>query len=100
MSRGSHPSGLLVRVRILVSGRVQGVGFRYAAVDQGRRLDLLGWARNTADGRVEIVAEGLNEKVQEMIAWCHTGPPAARVTAVQQATIAADEDLNGFRGRW
>jgi len=84
------------RVRLIVSGRVQGVGFRYAAVREGRRLGLAGWARNTPDGNVEIVAEGPPVALQTFVAWCHQGPPSARVTAVRERGEADDEPLAAF----
>lgn len=84
------------RVHLIVSGRVQGVGFRYAAVREGRRLELTGWARNTPDGNVEIVAEGPPVAVQTFLAWCHQGPPSARVTAVREREEAGDEPLGAF----
>lgn len=100
MSEGDKPGSSPVRVRILVSGRVQGVGFRYAAVREGRRLNLRGWVRNMPDGRVEVVAEGPENAVQKMVTWCHAGPPAALVTAVQHARIEMNEHLEGFGVRW
>jgi acylphosphatase len=89
-----------MRVRIVVSGRVQGVGFRYAAVTQARRLGLAGWARNQPDGSVEIVAEGAPGATGELIAWCRRGPPAARVASVQYAEEVSNEPLGEFGVRW
>jgi acylphosphatase len=93
------PEGRL-RMRIVVRGRVQGVGFRYAAVREARRLGLSGWARNTPDGCVEVVAEGDGARVRELIAWCRTGPPVAQVTGVQHHGVSAGEPLSGFDIRW
>jgi acylphosphatase len=84
------------RVRLVVSGRVQGVGFRYAALREARRLGLVGWARNTPDGQVEIVAEGPDDAVQAFVTWCHQGPPSARVTAVRERHDADTEPLTTF----
>ena len=71
------------RAHLFVSGRVQGVGFRYSAVGAARRLGgLAGWVRNLDDGRVEAVVEGPREKLEELIARCRVGPPAARVEDV------------------
>jgi acylphosphatase len=90
-----------VRMRIVVSGMVQGVGFRYATVDLGRRLGLGGWARNTRDGRVEIVAEGPADQVEKLALWCEGGPPSARVTAVDRELLpAGGERLEGFGVRY
>lgn len=84
------------RVRLLVGGRVQGVGFRYATARQARRLGLDGWVRNTPDGRVEIVAAGSGAEIEELRSWCEHGPPAARVDAVQCADDGGTETLSGF----
>lgn len=70
-------------VRILVSGRVQGVGFRAFALHEARKLSLDGWVRNRADGRVEAMAQGEDEAVDAFIAALRRGPAAARVTAVE-----------------
>ena len=86
----------LVRRRIVVSGRVQGVGFRYATITEARRLGLTGWARNAPDGSVEIVAEGERQAVEALVAWCQTGPPTARVRAVAQNEVARDRPLAEF----
>jgi len=69
-------------VRLLVSGRVQGVGFRYWAVGEARRLGLDGWVRNLADGDVEILAMGDREALGKLAEACRRGPVSARVTAV------------------
>lgn len=90
----------MIRVRIVVSGRVQGVGFRYAAITEARRLGLLGWARNVSDGTVEIVAEGDPDAVQALVAWCHSGPPSARVSGVRHADIPRDGALGEFGVKW
>jgi acylphosphatase len=89
-----------LRVRIVVRGRVQGVGFRYATVTAARRLGLAGWARNAPDGSVEILAEGDATAVRELIGWCHQGPPAARVTTVQHAEDDSQGQLGAFGVRW
>ncbi len=82
------------RVRLLVSGRVQGVGYRYAAQEEAVRLGLSGWVRNLPDGRVEAVAEGEAQAVSAFVAWCHRGPGAARVAAVD----VSHEEPQGERG--
>lgn len=90
----------IVRIRLVVSGRVQGVGFRYSTVEQGRRLGLNGWARNTRDGRVEVVAEGPAEKVEKLARWCESGPPSARVGGVERELVERGEPLEGFGVRY
>ena len=71
------------RVRIIATGRVQGVFFRRAAADQAHKLGVNGWARNLSDGSVEIVAEGKRRNLERLLAWANKGPPHARVDAVQ-----------------
>jgi acylphosphatase len=71
------------RVRIFVSGRVQGVFFRRAAAQQAHALGVTGWARNLSDGSVEIVGEGTRQNLQSLLGWAHQGPPHARVDTVR-----------------
>jgi acylphosphatase len=68
---------------LLISGRVQGVGFRYAMAEEAERLGLTGWVRNRRDGTVEAVIDGAAEAVDTFLVWAKRGPPAARVTGVQ-----------------
>lgn len=66
-------------VRVLVSGKVQGVGYRFSTSEKARKLGLKGWVRNLANGNVEAVFEGDRNSVETMLKWCHSGPPAAVV---------------------
>ena len=70
------------RVHVYISGRVQGVFFRAETQRAVMGFKLTGWVRNMADGRVEAVVEGDDANVDKMLAWCHIGPPAARVEEV------------------
>lgn len=72
----------MVRVRILIEGRVQGVGFRYHTCAEAGKLEVCGWVRNTPDGHVEAEFEGGEDAVARMLAWCQHGPVAARVSNV------------------
>jgi len=67
------------RVHIFVSGRVQGVNFRYYTEEKARELEIVGWVKNLDDGRVEIVAEGEEGKLKELVEFCKEGPSGARV---------------------
>jgi len=87
------------RVHLRISGRVQGVGFRYGAVDEARRLGLTGWVRNTPGGQVEVVAEGPEDRLRRFVAWCHGGPPSALVVAVEEQWGAATGEYSDFRIR-
>jgi acylphosphatase len=73
----------LVRRRVLVEGRVQGVWYRASAEREAVRLDLAGVARNLNDGRVEMIVEGPLDAVEAFVAWARIGPPRAHVTGVQ-----------------
>jgi acylphosphatase len=81
------------RVRVLVSGRVQGVFFRASCARRARTLGLGGSVRNMPDGRVEAVFEGPSEDVEAMVTWCRTGPEHARVDEVE----ISEEPLTGTR---
>lgn len=67
-----------------VRGRVQGVGFRYSAIQEARRLGITGWVRNETDGDVEVWAEGPSEKLAAFSRWLRRGPPCARVETVDK----------------
>ncbi len=69
-------------VDLLISGRVQGVGFRYHAAAEALRLEVAGWVRNEPDGRVAVHAEGADEAVEQLVRWCRSGPPSAQVERV------------------
>jgi acylphosphatase len=73
---------MTVRRRVLVTGRVQGVGFRYAVVERARTRGVHGWVRNLASGRVEAVFEGEREAVEGMVDFCRRGPLGAEVDDV------------------
>lgn len=69
--------------RLFISGRVQGVGFRYSLQREAERLGLAGWVRNRSDGSVEALAQGAPDALEALTAWARRGPPAARVAEVK-----------------
>ena len=71
------------RVRVVVTGRVQGVFYRSSCAAAARRLGLGGWVRNLPDGRVEAAFEGPEAHVDQMVEWCRRGPEMAAVDAVE-----------------
>jgi acylphosphatase len=76
--------------RCVVSGRVQGVWFRASTAQRARGLGVTGYARNLADGRVEVLACGEAGAVNALCEWLWEGPPAARVTDVRIETVEGD----------
>jgi len=70
-------------LHILISGRVQGVFFRYSARQRALGLELTGYVRNLSDGRVEIFAEGEDTRLKNLLVWAHQGPPGAHVTDIE-----------------
>jgi acylphosphatase len=78
-----------VAVRVLVSGRVQGVWFRDACRNEAARLGVTGWVGNREDGRVEVVAEGPEHAVAALVSWARIGPPRADVHDVAVEYIEA-----------
>ena len=80
-------------VHVLISGRVQGVWFRASTKQKAEQLSLTGWVRNTSGGNVEAVFEGDENLIQEMLEWCHHGPPLANVENVE---IKNQEPTKGF----
>ncbi len=87
---------MLNRVRVLVSGRVQGVYFRAFTRKKAVQLGINGYARNLADGQVEIVAEADEAILEKFISWCHKGPITARVDQVIVTSLVIDEGFTGF----
>jgi len=85
--------------QIRVSGRVQGVGYRYALRDEALRLGVHGWVRNRADGSVEALLQGDDAAVSALLAWAQRGPRAARVEAVREEAAEGEQSLAGFEIR-
>ena len=82
--------------RFLVEGRVQGVFFRAATREQARRLGLRGFARNLPGGGVEVLVAGEDAAIDELAAWLRTGPPQARVEALERTDAEPSEAGDGF----
>jgi len=84
------------RVHLLISGRVQGVSFRFAVREEARQLGLKGWVKNLRDGRVETVAEGEDALIEEFVKYCRKGPSGAYVRGVEISEEEPRNDLAGF----
>src|SRR3954469_1870685 len=93
------PDAPAVRLDATVSGRVQGVGFRYFVLHEAMDLDLHGWVANTMDGSVRCVAEGPRDRLDALLALLRAGPPAAIVEGVSEIWMPATGTLGPFRVR-
>jgi acylphosphatase len=67
------------RLHVTITGRVQGVSFRYFVMEKADALNLRGWVRNRWDGSVEVTAEGIHADLEQLLQFLHSGPPMARV---------------------
>jgi acylphosphatase len=85
--------------RLLIRGRVQGVGYRYSLVDAAETRGVRGWVRNRRDGSVEAFVQGAESDVEAIVAWCRRGPPAAQVSAVDVEPASPDAALADFTDR-
>jgi len=85
--------------RYVISGKVQGVGYRYFTLRVARELKLTGWVRNLPDGRVEALAAGPIARLKRFDGELRIGPPRAEVRAVETEEAPADAKLEGFHIR-
>jgi len=92
-------TGQRLRLKALVKGRVQGVGFRYFVMNQARELGLRGWVCNRWEGTVQLVAEGEQDSLQKLVSALWQGPRTAFVTNVQQEWEQATGEFQQFEIR-
>ncbi len=89
----------MVGRHLRITGRVQGVGYRYWFLGRAESLRLTGWVRNRADGSVEAVVQGPEDKIARIVAEAESGPPTARVDRVETTERPADTTLIQFEQR-
>ena len=89
----------MIAKRVVVRGRVQGVGFRFSMIDAARDARVAGWVRIRRDGAVEAFVQGEPAAVERMVEWAKRGPPGARVTDIETADAPADPALREFSQR-
>ena len=89
-----------VYAELIIHGRVQGVCFRAATRSEAERLGLSGWVKNLPLMRVEAILQGPEPKVKQVIDWCHSGPPGAKVTRVEVKWDSPRSDLKEFQIRY
>ncbi len=88
------------KIRAIVSGRVQGVGFRMFTLQKARQIGITGYVRNLSNGDVEILAIGKADRVEELLKWAKSGPPSAIVNNLELEILINDgEEFQGFEIR-
>jgi acylphosphatase len=85
-----------IRLRITISGRVQGVWFRESTRRKATALGVFGWVKNRRDGTVEALVEGPEDQVKKLASWCHRGPPGAEVSRVQETPEKWQGEFSSF----
>lgn len=86
----------MVSLRLRITGRVQGVGFRYAMQSEAARRGLSGWVRNRRDGSVEALVQGEAGAVEALVDWARRGPPGARIDALRSEAAEGEPVSAGF----
>jgi acylphosphatase len=86
----------MIAKHVLIRGRVQGVGFRFALIDAAREAGIVGWVRNRYDGAVEAFLQGDASASARIVDWCRRGPPGARVTDIEVNDAPPDSALRDF----
>lgn len=87
---------MMRKVKILVTGRVQGVYFRAFTQNKAKQLSVLGTVQNLQDGRVEIIAHADGQTMEKFILWCHKGPITARVDHVEIIELESNDEFISF----
>ncbi len=85
-----------IRVHLLIYGKVQGVWFRDSTRQKAHALGISGWVKNKIDGTVEVLAEGPENIVNELVSWCYIGPPYAKVDRIESAREIYEGIFNSF----
>ncbi|MFH1156576.1 MAG: acylphosphatase [Pseudomonadota bacterium] len=88
------------QLHVIISGKVQGVFFRVATQQTARELGITGWVKNLPDGTVEAVFEGSDMEIQQMMLWCHSGPPGSRIDKISIKTSTACPGFSSFDIRY
>jgi len=86
---------MIERVRLIVTGRVHGVGYRASCAREAGRIGVAGTVRNRPDSAVEVLAMGTPEQIGALVAWCHVGPPFGKVSGVEVSVVDESETV-GF----
>lgn len=87
----------MVQYEIKITGRVQGVGFRYFVQKRAREFDIKGWVKNTPDGGVQVMAQGDEKDMETFLEHLKIGPSMARVVKLEKSKLPGLEDFTDFR---
>jgi acylphosphatase len=87
------------RCHVFIQGRVQGVFFRLATLNEARKRGVVGWVRNLHDGRVEAIFEGTRDDVEALLTFCKRGPRYARVEKIESRWQRPTGEYVGFTAR-
>ncbi len=79
-----------------VAGKVQGVYFRASTAKKAQKLNLAGWVKNLPDGRVEVLAQGNDDSLKQLLHWCQKGPVLAKVSNIEREVASFDHEIRGF----
>lgn len=91
----------MIRVHLKIIGKVQGVFFRAHIQKKAEKLgNITGWAANNADGSVQVVAEGPENKINDLIDWCHSGPSTSEVEKVEVEKLTYNGEFDSFDIRY
>jgi len=86
----------MVQYEITISGRVQGVGYRFFAVQKANELGITGWVKNSVDGGVTIVAQGIEEEIKTFIDYLYVGPTRSRVDQISKVKFNTLTNFDNF----
>ncbi len=89
----------MITLQLNITGRVQDVGFRESMRLIAHALNVDGWVRNRADGSLEAVVQGDEDAIEQLVGWCHNGPPGANVKYVNANLFETDEIFIAFSRR-
>jgi acylphosphatase len=87
---------MMVQYEITVTGRVQGVGYRYFAVQKANEMGITGWVKNSVDGGVIIVAQGIEEEIETFIDYLYIGPTRSRVVQISKVKFNTLSNFDNF----
>lgn len=86
-----------IEIHLIISGRVQGVYYRYSTETEAKRLGLSGWVKNLPNGAVEAAIKGPPERVEQLVDWCWQGPPAAQVRDIKRENLTTLNEYESFK---